>query len=180
MTSVVDQTSSMVSAVESLIASLISYLNSLKAAIAAAQNQARGSSGSTSPSSYYASGGYISGRGTGTSDSIPMWGSNGEFMLKARAVKHWGLDFLYALNSMRMPAFAAGGFVGDLAGSMVPRGMARPLDGATSRLSPYTLVFEGQKYPGFMGPSPDALRQIGKARVISRIASNNRVPKWKG
>jgi hypothetical protein len=175
MRGVATQTSQMVSSVQMIIAQLVAYLQSLRAAIAAAQSQA-----SSGRREGRAVGGYITGPGTGTSDSIPLWGSNGEFMLKARAVKYWGLDVLYALNNMRMPKFAMGGLIGDMAGAVSPRGMARPLDGAGGGLTPYTLVFEGKQYPGFKGPSPDALRQIGKARIISRIASNNRVPKWKG
>ena len=58
-----------------------------------------------------ADGGYLSGPGTGTSDSILMWGSNGEFMVNARATaEHRPL--LEALNSNApIPAFAAGGMV---------------------------------------------------------------------
>lgn len=180
MTSTIQsQTAQMVSSVQSLISRLVSYLSALRSAIAAAKSEASSSSSSDGRAGR-ATGGYISGPGTGTSDSIPLWGSNGEFMVRAAAVKHWGLDMLYALNSMRMPRFAMGGLVGDLASSMTPRSFSKPLDGAGSRLSPYTLVFEGQQYPGFMGPAPDALQQIGKARVISRVASNGRAPKWRG
>lgn len=180
MRSIVSQTQSMVSSVQSLISRLASYLNQLRASIASAKASASSSSKSSDGRAGRASGGYISGPGTGTSDSIPLWGSNGEFMIKASAVRHWGLEMLYALNNMRMPRFATGGLIGNMAASVSPRSFARPLDGAASRLSPYTLVFEGQEIPGFMGPSPDALRQIGKSRVISRIASNGRAPKWKG
>jgi TP901 family phage tail tape measure protein len=56
-----------------------------------------------------ASGGYISGPGTGTSDSIPAWLSNGEYVIKAAAVSKYGVGFLEKVNRMR---FADGGFVG--------------------------------------------------------------------
>lgn len=64
-----------------------------------------------------ASGGYISGPGTGTSDSILSWLSNGEYVIKAAAVKAYGADLFSSLNNMRLkpdmvPRFAAGGFVG--------------------------------------------------------------------
>jgi TP901 family phage tail tape measure protein len=49
-----------------------------------------------------ASGGYISGPGTGTSDSIPAMLSNGEYVVKAKSVSAYGLDFMNALNEQRV------------------------------------------------------------------------------
>ncbi len=58
----------------------------------------------------FASGGHVSGPGTGTSDSIPARLSNGEFVVNARATaKHRAM--LEAMNSNRVPAFANGGMV---------------------------------------------------------------------
>lgn len=68
----------------------------------------------------FADGGYVSGAGTGTSDSIPARLSNGEYVLKASSVKALGTDFLDTLNnvggytrSSKLPkfAFADGGYV---------------------------------------------------------------------
>jgi hypothetical protein len=58
-----------------------------------------------------ATGGQIIGPGTGTSDSILSWLSNGEYVIKASAVKSLGLDTLNTLNTGRMPAYATGGLV---------------------------------------------------------------------
>jgi TP901 family phage tail tape measure protein len=61
-----------------------------------------------------AQGGYITGPGSGTSDSIPTMLSNGEYVIKAASVSAYGLDFMNALNQQRVgfaPAqnsFAAG------------------------------------------------------------------------
>ena len=56
-----------------------------------------------------ASGGAVWGRGTGTSDSIKAWLSNGEFVINARqTAKH--RPILEAINS-GLPAFAGGGAV---------------------------------------------------------------------
>jgi hypothetical protein len=52
------------------------------------------------------SGGYISGPGTGTSDSILARLSNGEFVMSARSVAHYGTTFMHMLNARR---FAEGG-----------------------------------------------------------------------
>ena len=49
-----------------------------------------------------ASGGYVSGPGTGTSDSIPARLSNGEFVMSARSVSNYGVDFMNAMNQSRV------------------------------------------------------------------------------
>lgn len=56
-----------------------------------------------------AAGGYISGPGTATSDSIPALLSNGEYVIKAAAVGEYGKEFFDSLNARR---FAGGGYVG--------------------------------------------------------------------
>lgn len=58
-----------------------------------------------------ATGGYIAGPGTGTSDSIPAFLSNGEYVLTADAVQNVGLPLLDAVNSGRVGHFATGGLV---------------------------------------------------------------------
>lgn len=55
-----------------------------------------------------ADGGRVTGPGTGTSDSIPAYLSNGEYVVKAAAVNKYGPAFFDRLNSMR---FASGGLV---------------------------------------------------------------------
>jgi hypothetical protein len=71
----------------------------------------------------FASGGYISGPGTGTSDSITARLSNGEFVMRAAAVRKYGVGFMAAINSMKAnkggtPRFADGGLVGAGGGDM--------------------------------------------------------------
>jgi hypothetical protein len=53
----------------------------------------------------------VRGGGSGTSDSILARLSNGEFVMRAAAVQHWGSDFLAGLNN---PGFALGGLVSSL------------------------------------------------------------------
>lgn len=57
----------------------------------------------------HATGGYITGPGTGTSDSIPAWLSNGEYVMRAAAVRKYGVSFMHRINQNR---FAKGGVVG--------------------------------------------------------------------
>lgn len=69
-----------------------------------------------------AAGGPIVGPGTGTSDEVPIWASNGEFMMKTAAVEKYGVGFMNALNSMALPAtarFASGGQVGGKSSTVV-------------------------------------------------------------
>lgn len=64
----------------------------------------------------FATGGYISGPGTGTSDSIPAYLSNGEYVINAAAVRKLGKRHLDMLNSgIPIPRFADGGMVGTVA-----------------------------------------------------------------
>jgi phage-related minor tail protein len=71
----------------------------------------------------YAEGGHIRGPGTGTSDSIPavvngrtpIRVSNDEFIQPQRAVRHYGLGFMEAVRTLKLPkprpGFALGGLV---------------------------------------------------------------------
>lgn len=63
----------------------------------------------------FSGGGYVSGPGSSTSDSIPAWLSDGEYVIRAAAVRQWGVAFLDAVNGLaarpRLPRFADGGLV---------------------------------------------------------------------
>lgn len=66
----------------------------------------------------FATGGYVRGPGTATSDSVPALLSRGEYVINAGAVQVLGRDYLDALNAINRPkirrpigAFAAGGLV---------------------------------------------------------------------
>lgn len=84
-------------------------------ALATAMSAAASSSGASSVAGFAgvaaATGGLITGPGTGTSDSIPARLSNGEFVMKAAAVRNVGVGFLHALNNQRVRHFADGGLV---------------------------------------------------------------------
>ncbi|MCG9046584.1 phage tail tape measure protein [Laribacter hongkongensis] len=59
--------------------------------------------------SMFATGGHVVGPGSGTSDSIPAWLSNGEYVIKADTVSKYGKGFFDRLNAGH---FATGGLVG--------------------------------------------------------------------
>jgi hypothetical protein len=58
-----------------------------------------------------ATGGYIVGPGTSTSDSIPVRLSNGEYVIRASTVDKFGIPFFDALNKGVIPMMAGGGMV---------------------------------------------------------------------
>jgi hypothetical protein len=69
------------------------------------------------PAAQKASGGLITGPGGPTSDMVPIWASNREFMQRASAVEYYGVGVMNALNQRRIPRdvfaprFADGGYV---------------------------------------------------------------------
>ena len=70
-----------------------------------------------------ASGGYITGPGTSTSDSIPSYLSNGEYVVSAKGVQSVGTSFLDAINKGYVKRFANGGAV---SGGTVSAGGSTP------------------------------------------------------
>jgi len=61
----------------------------------------------------FAQGGHVRGRGTGTSDSIPAMVSNGEYVVKANAVRNIGVDNLDIINQGVLPQ-SGGPIVGEM------------------------------------------------------------------
>lgn len=95
------------------------------------------------PIQAFPDGGYVNGPGTPTSDSIfAMLGSGArarvadtEFVMKGAAVRKYGVPFMDAINSMRLPKLASGGLANGgmaSAGMDAGRGLASGLSGATS------------------------------------------------
>lgn len=76
----------------------------------------------------FATGGYVSGPGTGTSDSIFARISNGEYIMTAATVKALGVGFLDSLNYRQ---YATGGLVQQYQAGVVPN----KADGGGSRSS---------------------------------------------
>ncbi len=98
--------------------------------------------------SAYASGGYVSGAGTSTSDSIPAMLSNGEFVINARATKMYGTDFMNALNQMRVGTAMPGGAGSGASGSSSQVVYLSPDDRALLRAAvnrPVNLYSENSK-----------------------------------
>lgn len=68
----------------------------------------------------FAAGGRVRGPGSGTSDSILARLSNGEYVMRAAAVRKYGTNLLDNLNGLNVPKFSNGGAVGQVE-SMSPQ-----------------------------------------------------------
>ena len=62
------------------------------------------------PVQSFSTGGFVSGPGSGTSDSIPAWLSDGEYVIDAKTTSHFGAD--YFRSHQHAAGFASGGPVG--------------------------------------------------------------------
>lgn len=92
----------------------------ISAAMIAAASANAGSSAVGAAAVAAATGGYISGPGSSTSDSIPARLSNGEFVVNAASVKKYGVDYLHAINTGRAHHYASGGLVSNVSSPKVP------------------------------------------------------------
>ena len=92
----------------------------ISAAMIAAAGANAGSSAVGAAAVAVATGGYISGPGTSTSDSIPAKLSNGEYVVNAASVKKYGVDYLHAINTGRLHRYATGGLVSNVSRPTAP------------------------------------------------------------
>lgn len=73
----------------------------------------------------HATGGLITGPGTGTSDSILARLSNGEYVMTAESVRMFGTGMLDQMNAGLLPAFAMGGGIGEAGPQLEVTGPSR-------------------------------------------------------
>ena len=181
--------------IKSIIASAKAQYNQIND-----NNTGTGSQRDGVPAIARASGGMVYGPGTGTSDSIMARLSNGEFVVRAAAVRKYGPQFLAAINAMRfkMPKFATGGMVsmpkmprfnvGGLVDSLttgmqyqVPRfaegGMVAIPAQAQGR--PVTLNIDGRTFDGLTASEKTA-EDLSRYATNRRLKSAGRKPGWVG
>jgi TP901 family phage tail tape measure protein len=138
----------------------------------------------------FADGGAISGPGTGTSDSIPIMASNGEYIFKADVVKRIGKTKLDQINNggagfamggligsmpgmSSAPGMANGGFVGSMSSAQSAPGMAA--GGFIGGSAPSTPKYNVPSAGGGMSPAPIAQMARG-GQVNSNSSSVNSSP----
>lgn len=127
----------------------------------------------------YSMGGAIRGAGSGTSDSIPAMVSDGEYIHNAAAVDHYGVDFMHAVNNMKLPKFSLGGFV---------KGFSMPLprfaDGGRVDMSGsgpaghYSVDLRTDHGTFQMSAPEETARQLSRHAVSSKMTSTGNKPSW--
>jgi hypothetical protein len=131
-----------------------------------------------------AAGGLQRGPGSGTSDSLLRRLSDGEYVVKARAVKYWGVRVLHSINNMVSPkGYAAGGYVDSLGGAMAPAGRggglaayqaAAALEGRVS----VDLSHNGTTFHGLLAPAAVARSLTRYASGQQRVSLGRRSTAW--
>lgn len=97
-------------AAQSAVQGVLNVVNSLPSSktITITTNRVTVGTADNTKGIFKAAGGHVRGPGTGTSDSIPAYLSNGEYVIKQKSVSKYGTGFLDAVNAGR---FANGGLV---------------------------------------------------------------------
>jgi TP901 family phage tail tape measure protein len=91
-------------------------------------------------------GGYVSGPGTATSDSIPAMLSDGEYVVRASSVNKFGKGFLDQVNAGTLPGFKRGGMA-------KPKYFANAKEGFLSSLRQAQYQTSNLREPSFQGAS---------------------------
>lgn len=160
--------------------SVLDLVKSLASAIGLTSSAASGSSGSSGSSdnpSGLASGGHVFGPGTSTSNSILARLSNGEFVQRAAAVRHYGSSFMERVNSLQFPVqaalrFATGGFVGP-----ATTHAALPEFVTSNALRPFNLQIGADHFNGLLAPQTVAEKLVQFASNKSTRSMGSK-PSW--
>lgn len=122
-----------------------------------------------------AEGGFVSGPGSGRSDSIPARLSNGEFVINAAATKRHRA-MLEAINSGRAPGFADGGLVRGMPSLPSPRDFAGRAGGDIHISNTFTLDARGattDSLPALRAEMAAMKREL-PSRIIAAVNDGRR------
>lgn len=155
-------------------------------AAASASSATSGGSGGGAPT--FAGGGGIRGPGTGTSDSVWARVSNGEYIIRAKAVaagvRRYGAGFWNMLNRLDMRGtaqrFAAGGPV--LSGAHMRPAVRMASGGrvsAQASRAAFDLVIDGRRYSGLSAPQSTA-EELQREAIGRRLVAAGKPAGWKG
>lgn len=118
--------------------------------------------------------GKITGPGTGTSDSILAWVSNGERIVDAATVKKWGHNFFERLKTgdiynmhIPIPKFARGGAIGKVAANAAMQGLTSFSQELGTNISPTFNNTANVRIDG--GQVANVFRDIIKADIKSHV-----------
>jgi len=162
-------------------------LDAARSALNFVKQLAGGSGGGDGSSGQaFAGGGAVRGPGTDRSDSIMAWLSNGEFVHRTAAVRHYGIDFMNAVNNLRFPkpAFALGGLVRAM-DSVRPKsnhfadgGLADLASlGGASTGRPFVLNIGGEVFSGLTAED-QTFDKLQRFAVRRHVQSAGRKPSW--
>jgi len=138
-----------------------------------------------------AGGGYIRGPGSTTSDSILGWLSDKEFIMKARAVQHYGISFMNRVNNMTLPkslfeGFAGGGLVRALQSTLAMPAFAAGGPVAVPVVAngsaggrPFVLQIGNELFGG-MTAEDDTVDRLQRFATRRGLSSAGRKPSWVG
>jgi len=115
-----------------------------------------------------ARGGVIHGPGTSTSDSILARLSRGEYVIRASAVKRYGVGLLNKLNHLELPKFATGGLVPP----MVPTMSSAPT--SSSNVATVNLSLGSNTY-AIQTQNVDVVQALTKAVAREALKSGRRI-----
>jgi hypothetical protein len=130
----------------------------------------------------FARGGFVTGPGSATSDSILARLSSGEFVQPAGVVAHYGVEFMEAIRQLKLPRgfgqrFEFGGLVNGLRSALAAGPLPQFAEGgAVSSSQPIHLHLDGQSFA--MNASEDVASALRKHAVKSRLLSTGRKPSW--
>lgn len=96
-------------------------------------------------------------------DNMLYWGTPGEWVIQKPAVRHYGSDFISALNNMRLPKYANGGMISRL--SIPSLSSARPSESRQTHRGVFDFGSLGRHT---MSAAPDVFDQLSSA--LSREA----------
>lgn len=113
----------------------------------------------------FASGGYVTGPGTSTSDSIPARLSAGEYVLRAEAVRRVGVDFLHALNGGLFGPRWSGPRLAAASGGLVPEVAQAPAAAPSQAVRIVNVIDPGM--------AADYLNSAAGEKTILNVLSRN-------
>jgi hypothetical protein len=123
------------------------------------------------PTPGFAAGGEVHGPGGPTADRAGLFAlSDGEYVVKAAAVSHYGTDLFHALNSLTLGGFASGGQVG-VAPPRAPASTNAP------QASILNLTIDGEHFNGLTAPEHVASK-LKTYAVGRQTSAAGRRPSW--
>lgn len=166
-----------IDAISNALQAVISLAQKAAAAVAGALGGGGGSSQDNGQG--FASGGAVRGPGTGTSDSILARLSNGEFVMRAAAVRRLGVNFLNSLNAGKSAGFNLGGLVDGIRSNSLPGFAAGGLVAAAGGgRTPITLNIGGETFADLLAPV-DVADKLVQYAMGQKVRSGGKKPSWR-